>query len=93
VLRYLLALLCALILVVEGHAGAAPADFVQRSEARFNELRALTDKAARRSGCDGLLGEAFDKAAIVHAVAGPLWDILDTSRRAAFRGAISRRLV
>lgn len=72
-------------------AAVSPQDFVERTQARFDTVRAASGTARDRL-CHALVAELFDGATIARATAAAEWAGLSTQHRAALGAAVRRRL-
>ena len=72
-------------------AAVPPETFVERTQARFDLVRAASGSARDRL-CHALVTELFDGATIARATATTEWAGLSTQHRAALEAAVRRRL-
>ncbi|HHZ10962.1 MAG TPA: hypothetical protein GX405_19520 [Rhizobiales bacterium] len=72
-------------------AAISPELFVERVQARFDQIRA-TAAGGRDAACRSLVADLFDVSAVAEGVGGPGWKTFAAASRAALEAAVRRRL-
>ncbi len=72
-------------------AAVSPELFVERVQARFDQIRA-TGAGGREAACRSLVSDLFDVRAVAQGTGGPGWKTFAAAAKTALEAAVRRRL-
>lgn len=79
------------VLATAALAAVSPELFVERVQARFDQIRA-TGAGGREAACRSLVADLFDVRAVAEGAGGPGWKAFAAGTKTALEAAVRRRL-